>query len=975
MLKYNLFFISFFLSLFLLYHKPLLYSKHEKQQFKDINLEERWVDSIYKQLTFEEKVGQLFMVAAYSNKNENYHTEIDSLILKYKIGGLIFFQGGPVRQAILTNRFQSESNIPLFIGIDAEWGMSMRLDSTYKYPWNMTLGAIKNNSLIEKMGEQMAEQSKRMGIHFTFSPVVDINTNPNNPIIGNRSFGEAKENVANKSLAYMKGLQSKGIFATAKHFPGHGDTSSDSHHTLPRVNFTSKRIDSIELYPYKKLIKNGLASIMVAHLNVPNLEPQENLPSSLSYKIVTDLLKNKLKFNGLIFTDALNMKGASNFKLPGDIDLAAFLAGNDVLLFAEDVPKAVLKFKEAYDSNIITKKRLEHSVKKILKYKFKAGLKNYKPIEINNLVEDLNKEAYEVLNEKLFQNAITTLQNKDDIIPLKANNEKIAYLKLGDDSNATFITKLNSFTNVYDVTENDLEAVLEHLKEYSKVIIGFHKDDNIWKKNSLTNKEIEWINTISKEKKTIVVFFTRPYSLPSTLEYNEIEGLVLAYQNNNFTQKIVPDIIFGLKESIGKIPVSINERFIIGDGIETKKINVLGYDTPKNQGIDGANLYKIDSIVKMAIDKKMTPGAQILIARRGKVIYQKSFGNHTYNNSLPVQNDDLYDVASLTKILATLPAVMQLFDKNEIKLNTTLSEMLPFFKGSNKENASLLDMLTHQAQFLPWLPFYKNTLDKNSKPDSLYYSPYSSTEFPFKVAENLYLRKDYNDSIVEQIAKSELLPTKKYKYSDFSFILLKEYLELKTHKKLNILAEESFYKLLEMNHTTFKPLEKFNPNTIIPTEEDHYFRYQTIQGNVHDMTAAMQGGVSGHAGLFSNALDVAKIMQMYLQKGKYGNTRFFSEKTMNTFNTCYFCDKDNRRGVGFDKPQLGTSGATCGCVSMQSFGHTGFTGTMAWADPEKDIVYVFLSNRTYPDSNAANSLSKNNIRENIQKVIYESIIE
>ena len=973
MLKYNLVLLFVLVSLFN-YNRPIYFSEKEKIEVKDIYEEQRWIDSVYKKMTFEEKVGQLFMVAAYSNKDEAHYRSIDKLVTDYKIGGLIFFQGGPVRQAELTNRYQSKSKVPMLVGIDAEWGLSMRLDSTYKYPWNMTLGAIKDNSLIEKMGEQMAEQSKRLGINFTFSPVVDINTNSNNPIIGNRSFGETREIVADKALAYMNGLQNNGVFATAKHFPGHGDTSSDSHHTLPTVAFSKARIDSVEIYPYRKLIEKGLSSVMVAHLNVPSLESQENLPSSLSSKVVTDILKNDLKFEGLIFTDALNMKGASNFKQPGDIDLAAFLAGNDVLLFAEDVPKAVLKFKEAFKKKILTEKRLAYSVKKILKYKFKAGLKHYKSIELENLYEDLNKSEYDALNEKLFENAITTLQNKEQIIPITSlKTEKIAYVKIGDDSSEVFVNYLNEYTKVDEISGSTIEVILAKLQEYTKVVIGFHKADNIWKKNSPTFEEIRWINSISKQKKTILTFFTRPYSLPPTLDYTSLEGVIMAYQNNNFTQKIVPEIIFGSTASKGRIPVSINDNFPVNSGIDTKEMKRLGFDIPENQGMDGSNLSKIDSIVKMAIDQKMTPGAQIVIARRGKVIYQKSFGNHTYADNIPVQDDDLYDVASLTKILSTLPNLMQVYDKGEITLDEKLGNMLPVFKGSNKEDATLLDMLTHQARFQPWEPFYVKTLDETKHPNPKYYRKTQSKDFPYKVAENLYIRKDFNDTIINTIANSKLLPSKQYKYSDFSFILLKEYLELKTQKKLDVLANNNFYSLMGMNHTTYKPLEKFPLNQIIPTEEDKYYRYQTVQGNVHDMAAAMQGGVSGHAGLFSNALDVAKMMQMYLQNGMYGNNRFFSEKTMNAFNTCYFCDEDNRRGVGFDKPQLGTAGPTCGCLSMTSFGHTGFTGTMAWADPEKEIVYVFLSNRTYPDSNAANRLSRANIRENIQKIIYESI--
>ena len=938
--------------------------------------EQHWVDSVYRKMTFNERVGQLFMVAAYSNKDEKHYVSIEKLITEYHIGGLIFFQGGPVRQAILTNRYQSNAKIPLLIGIDAEWGLSMRLDSTYKYPWNMTLGAIKDTSLIAKMGHQMADQSKRLGINFTFSPVVDINTNPNNPIIGNRSFGETKENVTEKAMAYMNGLQKNGVFATAKHFPGHGDTATDSHYTLPSVLFSKERIDSVEIYPYKKLIEKGLASIMVAHLNIPSLEPEQNLPSSLSPKVVTDVLKNKLKFEGLIFTDALNMKGASNFKQPGDIDLAAFLAGNDVLLFAEDVPKAVQKFKDAYKKKKLTESRLAYSVKKILAYKYRAGLKIFNPIDIDNLYQDLNKTEYDALSQKLFENAITTLQNKDNIIPVTSlKSEKIAYVKIGDASNDVFLDYLNDYTLVEDISASSIDSILSKLQKYTKVIIGFHKPDNIWKKNDPTTEEIRWINSISKQKPTILTFFTRPYSLPSTLDYSTIEGLIMAYQNNAFTHKIVPDVIFGSTSSIGTLPVSVIDIFKANTGLKTNEIKRLGFNNPQNVGINEDKLAAIDSIILKAIDEKMTPGAQIVIARRGNVVYQKSFGTHTYTDTTRVKNTDLYDVASLTKVLATLPALMQIYDKGAITLNTPLKEMLPVFKGSNKQNKTLLEMLTHQAGFQAWEAFYLKTLDKSKKPNPRYYNNILSKEFPIKVAENLYLRHDFKDTIINAIVKSKLLPTNDYKYSDFSFILLKEYIEMQTKNTLDKLVEENFYSQMGMNYTTYNPLEKFSKNQIIPTEIDTYYRYQTIHGTVHDMAAAMQGGVSGHAGLFSNALDVAKMMQMYLQNGVYGTNRFFSEKTMKDFNTCYFCDKSNRRGVGFDKPQLGNAGPTCGCVSMTSFGHTGFTGTMAWADPDKEIVYVFLSNRTYPNSNAINKLSRANIRENIQKIIYESIID
>ena len=935
-----------------------------------------WVDSIYNQFSFEEKVGQLFMVAAYSNKDEAHNKSIDKLVEDYKIGGLIFFQGGPVRQATLTNRYQSKAKVPLFVGIDAEWGLSMRLDSTYRYPWNMTLGAVQDMKWIEKVGNQMAKQSKRMGIHFNFAPVVDINTNPKNPIIGNRSFGENKDNVTLRALALMKGLQDEGVYATAKHFPGHGDTATDSHHTLPIVNFDKERLNEVELFPYKELIKNGLSSIMVAHLNVPSLEPRNNYPTSISYAVVTDLLKKELNFEGLIFTDALNMKGASNFKQPGDIDLEAFLAGNDVLLFAENIPLAIKNFKEAFDKGIVTEERLMHSVKKILTYKFKANLNNYKPIELTNLYNDLNAVEFDALNYKLYENAITVIKNHDKLIPIRdIEKEKIAYIKLGNDTSDIFLLNLRNFATITEIATQNLDSVLVQLQDFTKVIIGYHKQDGAWRNHNLNFKEMLWINQIAKQNDVILTCFTKPYSLTNLKNFEEIETIVVAYQNNVISQTIVPQIIFGALGAKGKLPVSIDDEFKVNEGIETLELKRLGFEIPENVGMNSKILTKIDSIANHAISKKMTPGIQVVVARKSKVIYQKSFGNHTYEDSQKVNNSDIYDIASLTKIVATLPNIMQEFDQGHLTLETKLKSMLPEAKNSNKANATVLDMLTHQARFQPWIPFYKATLDSLERPSTHFYRSEFSEEFPTHVADNLFLKKGYNETIITTILESELLPKKQYKYSDFTFILFKEYLELHHKKSLEYLAQTNFYEPLGANSIMYNPLKKVNTNRIIPTENDTYFRHQLVQGYVHDMAAAMQGGISGHAGLFANALDVAKIMQMYLQKGNYGGRTYITENTFNKFNTCYFCKEGNRRGVGFDKPQLGNEGPTCGCVSLTSFGHTGFTGTMTWADPEKEIVYVFLSNRTFSDSNVSNTLSKENIRENIQKVIYEAIIE
>ena len=943
----------------------------------DLELQKTWVDSTYNAFNLKEKIGQLYMVQVFSNQDQATKKSILNQITTNHIGGVIYSNGGPVRQAHLNNELQAASKTPLLVGMDAEWGLSMRLDSTYAFPWNMTLGAVKNLDLVRQTGIQIGEHCKRIGVHFNFAPVVDINTNPKNPIIGNRSFGEDKDQVTKRALAFMEGMQSVGVLANAKHFPGHGDTSSDSHKTLPTIDFSAKRIDSLELYPYKKLISKNLSSVMVAHLNVPNLDSRPNYPSSLSYPIVTDLLKEKLGFKGLIFTDALSMKGASSFSNPGEIDLQAFLAGNDVMLMSNDVTQGIAALENAIASGLISEERLEHSVKKILKAKYKVGLHQFEPIETTHLVADLNRQKDDLLYGELMANAITLVQNKNNNLPLK-NLElyKIAYVKMGDADATPFVNSLNKYTKVDVVNSKNLDALITSLNDYNTVIVGFHKSNaNPWKSYQFTNKELVWLYEIARTNNVILTLFAKPYALNTFKTFENFESIVMAYQNSPIAQQKAAQIIFGALPAKGILPVTCGLNFNAGDGFQTTSLNRLTYGLPESVGMDARRLKKIDSIANYAISKQMTPGIQLLVARKGKVIYEKTFGYHTYKKASEVQFNTLYDVASLTKILATLPLVIELVDTGIISLDSTLGDLLPSYKNSNKEAITIKEMLSHFAQLKPWIPFYVSTLDSvTQKRNSKFYKPKPSKRFPIKVNERLYLRTDFRDSIQNQIIDSELLEKKEYRYSDLPYYILKLIIEKHYDLPLDALVQQHFYKSLGANYTTYKPLEKFNKFHIPPTEIDDYFRYDTVHGSVHDMGAAMQGGVGGHAGLFSNANDVAKLMQMYLQGGTYGGKRYFSTDTFKTFNTCHYCDKENRRGVGFDKPQLEDEGPTCGCVSMTSFGHSGFTGTYAWSDPEEELVYVFLANSTYLESEP-NRLSKENIRTDIQRLIYESILE
>lgn len=942
---------------------------------KDSLKQKRWVDAKYEAMSLDERLGQLFMVSVASDQDKASTDKIATLIKEQHIGGVIFSTGGPVRQAKLTNAYQAASKIPLMVGMDAEWGLAMRLDSTYAFPYNMTLGAITNNAVVEKVGRQIGKHAKRLGVHINFAPDIDINTNPKNPIIGSRSFGEDRDNVTEKGLAFMKGMESAGVLSSGKHFPGHGDTATDSHKALPVIDFDRNRLDSLELYPYKKLINAGLSSIMVAHLEVPALELKVGLPSSLSEQIISGILQEEMGFKGLVFTDALNMKGVSDTGKNGDVELNAFLAGNDMLLMPTEVAKAKEKLEKAFKKGRISERRLASSVKKILMSKYKVGLDKYRPISLYNLYDDLNSRADDLVYEEAIENAITVVKNSYYLMGIKKlENKKIAYVKFGDSDSKPFIETLNKYASVTQVNGKDIGTLKKKLKDFNLVIIGLHKNnDSPWKSYNFSKKEKIWLQEIAKERSSNIILsvFAKPYSLLGVSSFKNIDGVLMAYQNSRLAQEKAAQVIFGAIPAMGVLPVSAHADFPVNSNVQLKSLRRLGYSFPERLGFNSSKLAVVDKLVKDGLDSLMYPGAQVLIARKGKVIYNKGFGKPTYDSEEKITTEHVYDLASITKILGTLPLIMKMEEEGKIALNDTFSELVPAYAGTELKNVTVLKALSHYGRLPAWIAFYASTLDKNRKPSKEFYRNKPIDGFSIKVANNLFLTDVYSDSIYNRIGRQDL-KSNRYRYSDVAYYVMKKYIEGKNNKRLDKLADDFLYKPIGATNTSYNPLEKFPKSKIVPSEEDKYYRYQTVQGYVHDMGAAMQGGVGGHAGLFSNANDVAKIMQMYLQNGTYGGQRFLEGRTVKKFNTCYFCDKKVRRGVGFDKPQLKDRGPTCGCVSRKSFGHSGFTGTYTWADPEKELVYVFLSNRTYPT--ATNTLLvKSGLRTRIQQAIYDAL--
>ena len=709
-LKILLFFLVF--SFYSYSQNPLVSDDGVKQEV--------WVDSIYNTLSIDQKIGQLFTIWVATKQGHDKMKEVSSIIEKNHLGGLIFSLGNIKDQAKYTNIFQSISKVPLLIGMDAEWGIGMRLDDAFSFPYNMTLGALNDDSLIYNVGKRIGVHAKRIGVHINFAPVTDINTNPNNPIIGSRSFGEDKINVTKKSLSYLKGMQSVGIMGSAKHFPGHGDTSTDSHKTLPIINFSAKRINDVELFPYKELIKNNLSTVMVAHMEVPSLEKEPKMPSTLSKNIISKLLKKKLKFEGLVITDAMDMKGVVDFNKNQSADVGALLAGNDVLLMPDDLDESTKSIKKAINDGIITEKRLKYSVKKILMAKYKAGLYKKNKIDLENIVEDMNSNIDKLLFEEITEKSITLIKNDNDILPIKDISTKIAFLEMGDSDSDEFFKILNHYTKVDKIEYDSKAELLTTLKPYQTVVVGFHKSTKSpFDPYKFNQSEIETLELLSKNKNVILNVFAKPYALMD-LDMTNISSILVSYQNNVIAQNKSAQIIFGALPAVGRLPVSISKKYPLHSSIKTKTINRLSYGLPSDKNFDLDILNSIDSVVEDAIQKRMTPGAQVLVSKNGKVVFNKSYGYKTYKKNNQIKWDHIYDLASLTKILSSVPLLMNEFESNGINEKSTLSDILPDLDLKDKGNLLLKEMLAHQSGLYPWIPFYKETLD------SVSYNPLTS---------------------------------------------------------------------------------------------------------------------------------------------------------------------------------------------------------------------------------------------------------
>jgi len=936
-------------------------------------------EKVLQKMTLEEKVGQLFMVAAYSNRGEEHVQELERLITQEKIGGLIYFQGGPQRQIQQLNRLQAKADVPLMVSMDAEWGVSMRLDSTIRYPRQMTLGAITDDHLIEQFGAQVAKECKALGIHMNLAPVVDVNNNPNNPVIGNRSFGEDPFIVSQQGKAYIKGMNSEGVMGCFKHFPGHGDTDTDSHLDLPIVPHGMDRLSKIELVPFVQGIKEGVQGIMVAHLYMPKLDATKNRATTLSPKVVTEFLKDSLGYQGLIFTDALNMKGVAKFFKPGEVDKMAFAAGNDVLLFSEDVSLGIQQIVEAVQKGEIPEERVDESCLKILKYKEEYGILDnaFSPEYGDYATTLLGKEA-RLLKRKLFEHAITLIHNKNQL-PMKRSEVKNGLCivfgseeKTGFQKTLDLYGRFEHFNVAPTISKSAFQKILNKAKQADKVIVAIQTGSNNPKTNyGFSLKERNMVTLLNKSVPVNLAVFTNPYALLKLGGLANLGSISVAYQNDEVVQDVMAQAFFGVVKFQGELPISLGEGFARGTGAQTKSIFELGHAHPTELHIDEKQLEKVDALIKEVVAKKASPGVRVMASRYGKVFFDKSYGGYTYTLKNKVEAATVYDLASITKVMSSTAIAMQLHEEGKLDLTATLGDYLELPEDSlGYSDVKIIDMMGHQAGFKSWIPFYQRWQDCDTcdiwrgKPDA---------EYGVEMARNMFCAEAMEDSLYRIMLETPFRENTDYKYSDLGFYWLKAVIEQIEKKPLEVVFQERISEKMGLAFSGYQPLKNgVLSQWIAPTEFDADFRKQLLQGHVHDPGAVFQNGVGGHAGLFATAPEVLLLANAMLYPEKAG---LWKKETVSMFTSRMFDSNDNRRGVGFDKPVMepGPGPAFPGAPAT-SFGHSGFTGTLFWADPSTGLAMVFLSNRVYPTA-SNNLLARENYRSKTLQYLFEAMTD
>lgn len=967
---------------------------------------EQWVDSVFASLSPEARIGQLIVAAVTPRSNDATRDLVKRLIAQNLVGGLIYENSTIAEQAEVTNLAQSLASVPLMITIDGEWGLGMRLKEVPNFQRNLILGALNDDMLLYEYGREVARQCRRMGIQVNFAPVLDVNDNPLNPVIGDRSFGESPELVARHAIAFARGLEDGGVMAVGKHFPGHGNSSEDSHKTLPVINKTLQEINTCELVPFRKFIDAGLSGILTAHLLVPSIDGGK-APTSLSHECIGTLLRNEMDFNGLIFTDALNMKGATQM-LKGSPCVNALLAGNDVLLMPDNVTDEIAAIKAAIASGKVSQSMIDERCKKILRYKYALDLTSRQQVNMANLESDINSQKAAVLKRQLTAGSITVIKNNDNILPIhNLQSRRIAVATIGNE-NGTASKFQRRCADYAEVKRFDLDkagsasALAEQLHDghFNTIIVEVGTDNE-------DNRAA--LNTVVKKCKNVIVVITcKPYEIRNygmAITHKHVKAVVLTYENSTLAEDYAAQTIFGGNAANGNLPISLafkgkKTRYDAGHGIHYDA-NRLGYSIPAEVGLDNRLTAQIDSVCRLGVQQHAFPGCQVIVARHGKIVYKGSFGTIDYGSTVKVNDNTLFGLASVSKATGTISGVMKAFDDGKFRLDDKASHYIPGLRDGDKKDITFRDLLYHETGMPASLNMWQMMMDPNTYSGVLIAGA-EDANHPIKVMNGAWGHKDaklrtdilsttktdkFNIAIADGIWGGRVtydsimnrmyhvkLGKKKYLYSCCNFSLLADAVQRMTHSPLNYYVNNYIFAPLGAYHTLYRPLSKFDRNQIAYTEVDTYLRRQHIHGYVHDELAAFSGGVQGNAGLFSNANDLAKLFQMWLNGGTYGGVRLLKASTVETFTTQK--SPNSHRGLGFDKPVVGNPDAsnTCPEATPETYGHTGFTGTCFWVDPKNDMFYIFLSNRVSPTRNNPN-FGRISARSHINTLIYKAIRE
>ena len=965
-----------------------------------------WVDSVFNSLSPEARIGQLIVAAVTPSSSDATKDLVRRLVTQNMVGGLIYENSTVADQATVTNLAQSLATVPLMITIDGEWGLGMRLKEVPNFQRNLILGALDDDMLLYEYGREVARQCRRMGIQVNFAPVLDVNDNPLNPVIGDRSFGENPELVARHAIAFARGLEDGGVMAVGKHFPGHGSSSEDSHKTLPVIKKGMEEINTCELVPFRKFIEAGLSGILTAHLLVPPIDNNQS-PTSLSRTCVTELLRDHMDFNGLIFTDALNMKGATQL-LNGSACVNALLAGNDVLLMPENVTSEIAAIQQAINNGTLKQSDVDEHCKRILRNKYALGLTSPQHVNTANLVNDINSQKASVLKRQLTAGSITVIKNNDDILPIhNLQSRHIAVVTIGNENGTAskFSRRCADYAEVkrFDLNKaGSASALAEQLHDghFNTIIVEVGEDN-------ATNRAA--LETIAKKCKNVIAVITcKPYEIQNygnAITHKHVKAVVLTYENSSTAEDYAAQTIFGGNAANGNLPISLafqgkKTRYEAGHGIHYAA-NRLGYSIPAEVGLDNRLTAQIDSVCRLGVQQHAFPGCQVIVARHGKVIYKNSFGTIDYGSTVKVDDYTLFGLASVSKATGTISGVMKAFDDGKFRLDDKASQYIPGLRDGDKEDITFRDLLYHETGMPASLNMWYMMMDPNTYSGNLIanaqdathtikimnnawghkdakmrtdiISPVKTDKFNIAIADGLWGGRITYDSIMNRMYHAKL-GKKRYLYSCCNFSLLADAVQRMTHSPLNYYVNNYIFAPLGAYHTMYRPLSKFSRDEIAYTEVDTYLRRQHIHGYVHDELAAFSGGVQGNAGLFSNANDLAKLFQMWLNGGTYGGARLLKASTIETFTTQK--SPNSHRGLGFDKPVVGDPDAsnTCAEATPETFGHTGFTGTCFWVDPKNDMFYIFLSNRVSPTRNNPN-FGRISARSHIQSLIYKAIRE